>query len=165
MESQSIPERRHAELDRLYRRYGGLVLRRARRLLANEQAAHDVCQDVFVQLLRTSSSVEAASEVAWLYRITTNCCLNLIRRANLWRKIERVLPTPTHAAPSQSTELLLRGIPERLHEVAIYYGLDRMTQEEVSLVLGLSQKTVSNRVRELRALLSDDGSPRRQESR
>ena len=30
-----------------------------------------------------------------------------------------------------------------------------MSQEEIALVLGLSQKTVSNRIRELRSLLAD----------
>ena len=54
-------------------------------------------------------------------------------------------------APSLSAQLVLRGIPERLQEIAIYYGLDEMSQEEIALVLGLSQKTVSNRLRELRS--------------
>jgi RNA polymerase sigma factor (sigma-70 family) len=50
---------------------------------------------------------------------------------------------------------LLRGVPEHLQEIAIYYGIDRMSQDEIALVLGISQKTVSNRIQELRRLLSE----------
>jgi DNA-directed RNA polymerase specialized sigma24 family protein len=39
-----------ADLDRIYRRYAGFVLRRARTILGDGALAHDVCQDVFVQL-------------------------------------------------------------------------------------------------------------------
>ncbi len=68
-----------SDLDRLYRQYGALVFRRARKILADEQLARDVCQDVFVQLLRTGGSWEVPSRIGWLFRTTTNCCLNLIR--------------------------------------------------------------------------------------
>ena len=156
MGNSTEPDERRQTLDRLYRRYGGLVLRRAQRLMANEQTAHDVTQDVFVQLLRTSSTVDPQSEVAWLYRITTNCCLNLMRRGRRWRRIVRALPAEGVVTPSLSTAMLLRGVPEHLHEIAIYYGIDRMSQEEIGLVLKLSQKTISNRLRELRAYLSDE---------
>lgn len=143
------------DLDRLYRQYGALVLRRARRILADEQLAQDVCQDVFIQLLRTGNSWEVPSRIGWLFRTTTNCCLNLIRGTRRWRTFLRLLPPPPPVTPSLPAQLLLRGIPERLQEIAIFYGLDQMSQEEIALVLGLSQKTVSNRIRELRSWLED----------
>ncbi len=140
-----------ADLDRLYRRYAGLVLRRARRILGDEQLARDVCQDVFVQLLRVGEAWTAPSVLGWLYRTTTNCCLNLMRGSRRWHHFLRRLPAPQPVTPSLSTQLVLRGIPERLHDIAIYYSLDEMSQDEIALVLGLSQKTVSNRIRELRS--------------
>jgi DNA-directed RNA polymerase specialized sigma24 family protein len=147
------------ELDRLYRRYAGLVLRRARKILSDEQLAHDVCQDVFVQLLRANESWIAPSAIGWLYRTTTNCCLNLIRSTRRWRDFLRRLPPPQQITPSLPTQLVLRGIPERLHDIAIYYSLDEMSQEEIALVLGLSQKTISNRIRELRSWFESDPKP------
>jgi len=145
-----------SDLDHIYRRYGALVFRRARKILADEQLARDVCQDVFVQLLRTGSAWETPSQIGWLYRTTTNCCLNLMRGSRRWRNFLRLLPPAPVVTPSLPTQLLLRGIPQRLQEIAIYYGLDQMSQEEVALVLGLSQKTVSNRIRELRCWLEDN---------
>ncbi len=143
--------------DLLYRRYGAMVLRRARRILADEHLAHDVCQEVFIQILR-SPDWDAASPVGWLFRTTTNCCLNLIRGKRRWQSLLRLMPRPAPAMPSLPVQLLLRGVPERLHDVAIYYGLDRMSQDEIALALGISQKTVSNRLRELRAWLEDEES-------
>ena len=150
-----------SEMEDIYRRYGAMVLRRARRILADDQLAHDACQDVFVQLLRLGSSWTTPSRVGWLFRTTTNCCLNLIRGSRRRQRFLRLLPPPPVAAPSLPVQLLLRGLPPHLEEVAIYYGLDQMTQEEIALVLGLSQKTVSNRIRELRAWLDEaDTAPR-----
>jgi RNA polymerase sigma-70 factor (ECF subfamily) len=143
------------DLDRIYRQYGALVFRRARKILADEQLARDVCQDVFVQLLRSEGSFEVPSRIGWLFRTTTNCCLNLIRGSRRWRDFLRLLPPPPVVTPSLPTQLLLRGIPERLQEIAIFYGLDQMSQQEIALVLGLSQKTVSNRIRELRSWIED----------
>jgi RNA polymerase sigma-70 factor (ECF subfamily) len=151
-----------SEMEDIYRRYGALVLRRARRILADEQLAHDVCQDVFVQLLRLGGSWETPSRVGWLFRTTTNCCLNLIRGSRRRQRFLRLLPPPAPVTPSLPAQLLLRGLPEHLQEVAIYYGLDQMSQDEIALVLGLSQKTVSNRIREVRAWLAEAETPPRE---
>lgn len=143
------------ELEVIYRRYGAMVLRRARRILADDQLAHDVCQDVFVQLLRQGRGWQAPSPVGWLFRTTTNCCLNLIRGARRRQRFLRLLPPPALVTPSLPVQLLLRGLPEHLQEIALYYGLDQMTQDEIALVLGLCQKTISNRIHELRSWLAD----------
>jgi DNA-directed RNA polymerase specialized sigma24 family protein len=79
-----------------------------------------------------------------------------MRGSRRWRNFLRLLPPQPVVTPSLPAQLLLRGIPERLQEIAIYYGLDQMSQEEIALTLGLSQKTVSNRIRELRSWLADD---------
>jgi len=148
----------HGDLERLYQRHGTFVFRRARRLLGDEQLARDVAQDVFLQILR-APQWNPASPVAWLCTTTTNRCLNLLRGKRRWRDLLRARPLPPVPPPALPMAALLRGIPERLQEIAVYYGLDEMTQEEIALVLGVSQKTVSNRIQELRALL-DERQPR-----
>jgi RNA polymerase sigma factor (sigma-70 family) len=70
----------------IYRRYGAVVYRRARRMLGDEQAAKDVCQEVFLRLFRSLPEFERASPVTWLYKVTTNHCLNLIRDEQRHRK-------------------------------------------------------------------------------
>mgnify|MGYP001796784050 CR=1 FL=1 len=67
-------------IEALYRQYGPLVLGRAVRLLGNQQAADDALQEVFVRVVRGYDAFRKdASPVTWLYRITTNYCLNVLR--------------------------------------------------------------------------------------
>jgi RNA polymerase sigma-70 factor, ECF subfamily len=152
MTGQASPQT-PAELALFYRRYGGVVLRRARRLLGSDEAAQDACQEVFIRLLRARPNFAQASPVTWLYRVTTNLCLNVMRAERRRRRGERSAPVLSAPAPQQSLALLLQGIAEHLHELAIYYYLDQMSQDEIALVLGVSQRTVSSRLREFRGAL------------
>ena len=48
------------ELDKLYRDHGHAVLRRARRLLRDDEDARDVVHDVYLELFRNRGSVRSA---------------------------------------------------------------------------------------------------------
>jgi RNA polymerase sigma factor (sigma-70 family) len=152
------------DLEGLYLRYGAMVLRRAQRILGgDEQGARDVCHDVFVEILRAPSWAPP-SPVAWLYVATTNRCLNVLRSDRRRRLAIARLPTASFETPLLEARLLLSRIPEALQEIAIYYAVDRMSQQEIALVLGTSQKTISNRVRELREILeANEPEPQRKE--
>src|SRR5262245_25569276 len=123
------PER--ANFAQLYQRYGTFVLRRARRLLGDEQLARDVCHDVFLEVLR-DPAWNPPSPVGWLCTTTTNRCLNLLRRKRRWRDLLRARPLPPVVPPPLPVAALLEGIPPRLQEIAVYYGLDEMTQDEIA---------------------------------
>ena len=64
---------------RLYRRYGAMVMRRCRQLLANDEAAADAMQETFLRVLRRRNSLHARYPSSLLYRIATNVCLNVLR--------------------------------------------------------------------------------------
>ena len=72
-------------------------------------------------------------------------------------------PHPRRGSPSQATRSpghertpsladLLRGFPEELQEIAIYYFVDEMSQDEIARIAGISQRTVSNRLTAFRNL-------------
>ena len=150
MTETAPPDR--AWLADLYARYGRLVLRRAGRIVGNEQLARDVCHDVFVQVL-LHHPWNPPSPIGWLYVTTTNLCLNLIRSDRRQRAAIERLASPAAAVPSGEAAIMLRRIPVELQELAVLYAIDQMSQAEIATVLAVSQKTISNRLQRLRALL------------
>lgn len=149
---------------RLYEAYGGFVHRRARQLLHDEQAARDVCHEVFLRVLTCDPAWNPPSPVGWLFQTTTNLALNSLRDSQRRRRLLAELPQRGAAAPGLSVPLLLRGVPDELQEIAVLYCVDEMSQDEIAALTGLSQKTVSNRLRDLRRVLTVAWKPSRAEA-
>jgi RNA polymerase sigma-70 factor (ECF subfamily) len=145
-------------VEQLYLRFGPMVLARARVLLRDELAAQDALQEVFVRALRAGHRFRAeASPATWLYRITTNYCLNClrdeVRRSELWslHGAEREpAGEPSAAARIQIAQILGRVRPE-LQEIALYSIVDELSHEEIAELLGVSRRTIGNRLEEFRA--------------
>ncbi len=70
--------------DLLIRRYQDLVYRVALRILQNPSEAEDIAQEVFIRMYRGIESFRGDALIStWLYRITTNLCLNALRSARV----------------------------------------------------------------------------------
>jgi RNA polymerase sigma-70 factor (ECF subfamily) len=147
-------------LDLIYVRYSRSVYRRALRLLGDQEAARDVTQEVFLRVMRSGGSVPAEpTPTGWLYRVTTNICLNRLRDRN---RQEALLATkyavndvvsPLGEARTIVSQVLQR-VPEELQEVAIYFFVDELSYDEIAPLLGVSRRTVSNRLAAFRALVA-----------
>jgi RNA polymerase sigma-70 factor, ECF subfamily len=142
-------------IEELYRQHAGMVLRRARQLVG-EDAAEDIVHEVFIRAARSFMGFRGQSSVTtWLYRITTNQCLNHIRDEATRRLRTTSAPPPTTSvAPTEDrlgVSQMLRKLPSELREVAVYYYVDQMDQREIAEVIGVSERTVRNR---LQAFLS-----------
>lgn len=160
-----------APIEELYRRHGAMVLRRARRILGEEEAARDAMQEVFVKVMRDRESFRGeSSPVTWLYKVTTNLCLNKIRDASRRRALLAQNPPDVGEAPGPTPEdrstiaTFLATLPEELREIAVYYYVDEMNQDEIAEIAGVSRRTVGNRLEEFRvaarAALGDDAPKR-----
>jgi RNA polymerase sigma-70 factor (ECF subfamily) len=65
----------------LVEQYGRAIFRLAYRMTGNEEDAEDVVQETFLKAYRQIDRYEArASFSTWLYRIASNCSLDLIRK-------------------------------------------------------------------------------------
>ena len=146
----------------LYRQHGPMVFRRARALLGSDDVAWDVVQEVFSRALRSRSEFRHGSApTTWLYRITTNAAFNRLRdegrRRGKLAALTATRETGERTARGDSPELrllltqLLQRLPPALCEVAVYYHVDRMNQDEIAAVLGLSRKTVGHRLQQFHA--------------
>lgn len=158
MDSQAV--------DHLYRTYGPAVLRRARAILGDEDAARDLLQEVFVQVIQERGRFRGeASPMTWMYRITTNLCLNRIRDASTRGRLLRENFVPEEPSRSQQVDAkltvgaILRRLPEHLREIAVYHYVDRMSHEEIAGIVGVSRRTVGNRLEEFRRLALEAAAP------
>lgn len=80
----------HAELTRLFERYGNAVFRAAYAYLHNRSDAEDVMQDTFLQYFSTKPTFESEQhEKAWLLRVAVNASKN--RLGSAWfRRTEAI---------------------------------------------------------------------------
>jgi RNA polymerase sigma-70 factor (ECF subfamily) len=137
-------------LERLYRDHGPAVLRRARQILQNDDAARDALQEIFLSLADDKPFEYRTGTTAWFYTTTTRYCLNRLRDDRNRARLRLEHRDPAIASVSARGELrviaceLLARLPAELAEVAIYYYCDEMTHEEIAGLLGCSRRHVGH---------------------
>ncbi len=153
------------DIDRLYRTYGPMVLRRCRRLLRDEDQALDAMQDVFARLLQHGDRLTAEYPSSLLYRMATNLCLNRLRERRgrppsqpLEDAPEELVQRVAHCGEVEARSLLdmiFRRHKDGTRTMAILHYLDGMTLEETAQETGLSVSGVRKRLSALRKTLQD----------
>jgi RNA polymerase sigma-70 factor (ECF subfamily) len=145
-----VGEDRTAEL---FQRHGALVYRRALRLLGSAADADEATQEIFIRVMRGVDRFEGRSQVTtWLYHVTTNHCLNVIRDRGRRREL-----LEAHAGQSAGEVddalcapewLAMRRLLARADELqaraAVYVFVDGMSHEEAAELLSVSRRTVGN---------------------
>ncbi len=146
-----------AELAALYARYAHVVYRRCLAILRNPEDAHDATQETFAKAIRHWERFrEESSPLTWMYRISTNHCLNLLRdrggrRDLLARRHDEVAPSEVGPAPGDALdEALVRSLldeadPET-RACVLHTYFDDCTRQEVAELVGISVPTVRKRV-------------------
>ena len=119
----------------------------------NDADAADLTQEVFVRALRSADEFRAQAKAStWLYQITTNHCLNVIRdrrrRNELFEEHVASTLATIAGAPELGDMMLLRRLlqeaEEELARVAVYVYVDGMTHDEAAELLQVSRRTVGN---------------------
>jgi RNA polymerase sigma factor (sigma-70 family) len=133
------------------------VLRRARRILGDEGEAQEVLHDVFTSLVdRPNQFAGQSSPMTFLYRMTTNCALQRIRkRENRLRLLQtRYVAGDGSSAPDQESRArlneALRSLPDAVAQIVVYYYVDGMTQQEVAEIMGCSRQWIDKQLQRLR---------------
>lgn len=150
----------------------------ALRMLGNEQDALDAVQEAFFRAWRALSSFRGNSKFSvWLYRLTSNVCLDMLRRSGRRTEVSlmgedgKELPLPDRRFDPQ-TELERKEL-----QAAVRSGLARLeppfrqalvlreihglSYEEIAQITGLEPGTVKSRIfrarRKLAAYLNAGG--------
>ena len=125
--------------DALVRQYDQAVLRLALHLTGSEQDAEDIHQEAFLKAYRYLGNFRfECSFYTWIYRITTNLCLDLLRRRKSRREDQAVMldssgeeidlltnVTDQRASANPDRELSRKILAERIRE-----ALDKLTPRE-----------------------------------
>jgi RNA polymerase sigma-70 factor (ECF subfamily) len=140
------------DVEAYYRQFAPMVYRRCLFLLKSEEAALDIMQDVFVQVLRFRDRLQHQGPSSLLYTIATRLSLNALRKKR-WEAL------PDEIASRDRTEDLVLGklLLDRIFRtekpdtrvIAVYYFVDGMTLEETAKMAGLSVSGVRKRLKKL----------------
>ena len=140
------------DVEALYRRYGHSVLRRARQILASEDEAAEVLQELFTGLVARPHQFDGRSSPStFLYAATTHACLSRLRNRRNRRRLldEQVRPWTTGIdLRSPETTSAIRGVLALLTDdearAAVYHYLDGMSHTEIAEVLGCSRRHIGD---------------------
>lgn len=165
----------------LVTRYEKTVYNLALRMVGDRSDAADMAQEAFVKAWTNLPSYRGESKFsAWLYRITTNVCLDFLRHKSRRPQVslstsdddeERQLDIPDHK--SMPEELLMkklgmeavhRGLerlPPKHRQILVMRELGGLSYSEIAAQLSLEEGTVKSRIfrarKNLCAFLLGDG--------
>jgi RNA polymerase sigma-70 factor (ECF subfamily) len=162
----------HARVERLYDRHKNQVFHLALRYgRGNASWAEDVAQEVFLQLFEAAPGLDDDEDLSgWFYRVTTNRCLNKLKR-------ERFMSSPivqfflgrhranlvdpesiVLARADLSSALLAVGALPPKESVAFFMRyVDNKSLEDIAKVLGHSKGYVSKLIDRARRRLGEAG--------
>ena len=113
-------------------------------------------QEAFLKLLRIGASYKEATEpLRFLYRLTDNTCLDLLRRGKRLRTAEPLdqvtLVHPSTDPTDRKAALeVLAELDSESATIAILAFVDGLTQEEIANEIGVSRVTVNKRIARIR---------------
>lgn len=164
LEKREIGSMNEVELSQFWKSHRSQVYVQCYKLLRDEAAAEDATQETFLRVQRHFDKMPTKPNemLAWIYCITKNYCLNEIRnrgrRPELRAELPEVMEIDSHVSGNgldhsiekvsnrQLVKWLIDRMPDKLTSVAWLYHVDEMNQQEVASTLGISRRTVVERL-------------------
>lgn len=147
----------------LVRLHTDAVYAHALRFFGNVQTAEDATQEVFIKVYRTIGSFDGRARFStWLYRVTRNVCLDMVRAGKRTPlPVDPVTLEPLSVADfaddvafSRSLEIALRALVPEEREALSAIGIFGLSYAEAGEVLGIPEGTVKSRVFRARRMLT-----------
>ena len=159
-----------------------IVYNLALRMVGNEEDAYDLSQDAFLKAFTGLSSFRGDCKFSsWLYKLTTNLCLDFIRKRNRHKVIPLTfededgeseyleIPDETYAPEPRTEQKQLREsvreglnkLPPQQREILVLREIGGLRYDEISRQLNIEEGTVKSRIfrarKKLCEILSKDG--------
>lgn len=145
------------EIRELYARYAHVLHYRARSILGTDEDAADAVQETFARvILHYDDFRQQSSPLTWMYRISTNFCLNRLRaRRGHARKHEHRREDILGAEAADPEEggldvtrlrVLLGDEEDETRRIVMHLYFDDMTREQAAVEVGISVPTLRKRL-------------------
>lgn len=163
-----------------------IVYNLALRMAGNEEDAYDISQEAFLKAYTNLSTFRGECKFSsWLYRLTTNLCLDFIRKRNRQKTIPLIyeddegneecmeIPDETFSPETeaerrelqQNVRAGLAQLPPMQREILMLREIGGMSYDEISDQLQIEEGTVKSRIfrarKKLCEILSKDGNIRK----
>jgi len=123
-------DQRHAA-EALVRRYRDELFRHAAWILKDWQEAIDVTQEVFIKVMREPRFYEPDFKMkAWLYRVTSNMCFNMVRDRKRRAAILESVPQKTSDDAKQADVVFAGQRQER-----IFAAMEQLTENHRKILM------------------------------
>lgn len=136
----------------LVREHQSMVYSLALRFLRDPAEAEELAQEVFLQLFRSLGRIESPAHlVHWLRRVTSNRCIDAVRRRR-----EAVVPLEEMAAPegpgsdplaAPRLRALVAELPAGQRTVVLLRFQEEMQLSEIARTAGMPLNTVKSHLR------------------
>lgn len=151
----------------LVEKYQNMVYTLALKITRHKEEAEDAAQEIFVKCYRGLRSYDGrAAFSTWLYRITYNHCVDVMKKHNRqwtekWDDIGEVAETESHSFDEkidlQEIKILLKDAILRLSPndqviVTLYY-YDGLSLRDIAEVMGIRENNVKIRLYRIRSRL------------
>ncbi len=157
----------------LTQRFGPLCYGVAFRMLGNQAEAEDIAQDAMMKLWKMAPDWESgrAKISTWLYRITSNLCIDHLRRRSFAPgdevpdvADESVLSAESslqNKARSDALQTALMQLPERQRQAIVLRHIEGLSNPEIAQIMETSIEAVESLSGRAKRALTDILSPQK----
>ena len=135
----------------------------ALRMLGDPEDAQDAAQEAFLNAWRALPTFKGESSFStWVYRLTSNACIDHLRRRKRRRDLEVASLTgedgesdwePADHQADPALEAGLQALPDHQREILVMRELSGLSYQEIGAALDLDLGTVKSRIARARLAL------------
>ena len=119
----------------------------------DKSLAEDIVQETFLRFWQSHSYEDTGKEMAYLYTIGRNLCMDAFRKKELLNiedcsELESASCSETELLDQITIEMALDRLPDELREIVVMRYISEMSSAEIGKVLGMSRFSVNRRLKE-----------------
>ena len=151
------PSSAHRNLETVMQLYADMLYQLCVIMLKNEADAQDAVQNTMIRYFQKAPAFESdAHEKAWLLRVATNQCRDILRYRQRHPQVEdvffeRIVPEE----PGTGILEALTQLPEKYRLVLTLYYVEEYKTEEIAKIIGKTASAVKMRLQKGRKLLEE----------